>query len=140
MGALTSVNNDAKEPFLFYQELPPVKILEATSIPATSSSMMRYFIGQIIQNINVPENTIKVEKVMFGPTITEEQKTLVQSTIVDYRDNVFKSGFPPDDPKISYNTQYESISGFAGGNRKTKRRRGNKKRRSQKKKRRSQRK
>jgi nicotinic acid mononucleotide adenylyltransferase len=140
IGALTSVNDDKKEPFLFYQELPPVKILEATSIPATSSSMMRYFIGQIIQNINIPENTIKVEKLMFGPTITEEQKPMVEATIVDYRNNVFKSAFPPDDPKINYNTQYASISEIAGGNRKTKRRRGNKKRRSQKKKRRSQRK
>ena len=138
-GALTSVNDDKKEPFLFYQELPPVKILEATSIPATSSSMMRYFIGQIIQNINIPENTLKVEKLMFGPTITEEQKLMVEATIVDYR-NIFKSEFPPDDPKINYDTQYASISEIAGGNRKTKRRRGNKKRRSQKKKRRSQRK
>jgi hypothetical protein len=146
IAALTSVNSDGNEPYVFYQSLPPVEVLtaqasasaSALSIPATSSSMMRYFIGQFLQDIDAQSNRIKVEKLMFGPTITEEQKQIVEDTINDYRDNVFKGVFPLDD---SYNSQYAAILEFAGGNRKTRRRQSQrKKRRSQRKKRRSQRK
>ena len=142
---LTSVNNDGEEPYKFYQTLPPVFVLtseESTaattklSIPATSSSMMRYFIGQYLQGTEA--NLIKIQKLMFGPDpLTEEQGKLVDETIVDYKDNVFNGTFPADD---NYEAQYKSIEGFSGGNRKTKRRRTNKKRRSQRKKRRSHRK
>lgn len=147
IAALTPVNSDSKEPYMFYQKLPPVVVLtseESTSaaaatklsIPATSSSMMRYFIGQYLQGTE--DNLIKIQKLMFGPgTLTEEQTAIVMDTINDYRDNVFKGTFPADD---NYEAQYTSIEGFSGGNRKTKRRRTNKKRRSQRKKRRSQRK
>ena len=150
IAALTPVNADGKEPYKFYQTLPPVFVLtseESTSaaaatelsIPATSSSMMRYFIGQYLQGTEA--NLIKIQKLMFGPgTLTEEQTAIVMDTINDYRDNVFKGTFPEDDKVKSYNDQYTSIEGFSGGNRKTKRRRTNKKRRSQRKKRRSQRK
>ena len=151
---LTSVNSDNKEPYKFYQTLPPVFVLtseESTSasaasilsIPATSSSMMRYFIGQYLQDKDKEANLEKIQKLMFGPgVLTEEQKTIVMDTIVmdtinDYKDNVFNDKYPADD---NYEAQYTSIKGFSGGNRKTKRRRTNKKRRSQKKKRRSQRK
>jgi hypothetical protein len=78
---------------------------------------------------------------MFGPTITEEQNPLVETTIDDYRNNVFKGVFPPDDTNERYDIQYSNITEIAGGNRKTRRRRSQrKKRRSQRKKRRSQRK
>jgi nicotinic acid mononucleotide adenylyltransferase len=157
---LTSDNNYGGEPYKFFQKLPPVVELTSEesaasasaastpklSIPATSSSMMRYFIGQYLQEIDTENNLIKIQKLMFGPDpLTEEQRKLVDETIVDYKDNdVFKGTFPADaDVKDKnekkYNDQYESI-GFSGGNRKTKRRRTNKKRRSQRKKRRSQKK
>ena len=75
------------------------------SIPATSSSMMRYFIGQYLQGKEA--NLIKIQKLMFGPDVlTEEQKLIVMNTINDYRDNVFKGSYPPDD---NYETQYESV-------------------------------
>ncbi len=146
---LTSVNNDGKEPYKFFQDLPPVVELTSEnstsaaattklSIPATSSSMMRYFIGQYLQGIDTEINLTKIQKLMFGPvSLNPDQEELVKNTIDDYKDNVFKGTFPADD---NYETQYTSIEGFSGGNRKTKRRRTNKKRRSQRKKRRSQRK
>jgi nicotinic acid mononucleotide adenylyltransferase len=149
IAALTSVNSDGSEPYVFYQSLPQVEVLtaqasasaSALSIPATSSSMMRYFIGQFIQSINEESNRNKVQKLMFGPTITEEQNPLVETTIDDYRNNVFKGVFPPDDTNERYDIQYSNITEIAGGNRKTRRRRSQrKKRRSQRKKRRSQRK
>jgi len=135
---LTSVNNDGKEPYVFYQNLPPVKVLTGTSIPATSSSMMRYFIGQYLQDINKEENLSKVQKLMFGPTtITPDQEPFVKATINDYRDNVFKSVFPENK---GFDGEYAAVT-FSGGNRKTRRRQSQrKKRRSQRKKRRSQRK
>ena len=170
--ALNSVNG--KEPYEFKQTLPPVVELtgeETTStsaatilsIPATSSSMMRYFIGQYIQEKNIEANLEKIQKLMFGPGVlieptsdgpsgsptggpTVSDKTnIVMETINDYKDNVFNNVFPVDanikEPKEeSYEEQYRSIKGFSGGNRKTKRRRTNKKRRSQRKKRRSHRK
>jgi len=146
IGALTSVNEDRNEPYMFYQPLPPVVVIENTSIPATSSSMMRYFIGQYIQDIDKEANLIKVQKLMFGPAITEEQKEHVLTTITDYENNVFNGTFPTDVPNPdnlpeikNYNDEYVAL-GFAGGNRKTRRRRQNKKRLSQRKKRRSQRK
>jgi nicotinic acid mononucleotide adenylyltransferase len=158
--ALNSVNN-GKEPYEFKQTLPPVVKLtgEETptvfasaastpklSIPATSSSMMRYFIGQYIQEKNIEANLEKIQKLMFGPLIEEpttggpsvsDKTSIVMATINDYRDNVFNGKYPADD---NYEEQYRSIKGFSGGNRKTKRRRTNKKRRSQRKKRRSHRK
>lgn len=134
---LTSVTNDGNEPYVFYQELPQVKVLTGTSIPATSSSMMRYFIGQYLQEVNKEENLLKVQKLMFGPTITEEQKTLVQTTIDDYSNNVFNTVFPENK---GFDDEYAAVT-FSGGNRKTRRRQSQiKKRRSQRKKRRSQRK
>jgi nicotinic acid mononucleotide adenylyltransferase len=156
---LTSVKNDGKEPYVFYQKLPPVQVLTGTpapesasssapksvlSIPATSSSMMRYFIGQYLNEKNKEEtkevNLSKVQKLMFGPTITEEQKLLVQDTITDYRDNVFINGVSFPENK-DYDKEYAAIVGFAGGNRKSRRQQSQrKKRRSQRKKRRSQRK
>lgn len=148
---LTLVNDKGKEPYMFHQKLPPVVVLTSEesasaastpklSIPATSSSMMRYFIGQYSQEIDTEINLTKIQKLMFGPgTLTEEQKAIVMDTINDYKNNVFNGKYPADD-KIAYETQYTSIEGFSGGNRKTKRRRTNKKRRSQRKKRRSQRK
>ena len=150
IAALTPVNADGGEPYKFFQMLPPVVVLTSEesaasaaattelSIPATSSSMMRYFIGQYLQKIDTENNLIKIQKLMFGPgSLDEEQGKLVKETIVDYKDNVFKGTFPADD---NYEAQYESIDGFSGGNRKIKRRRTNKKRRSQRKKRRSQKK
>lgn len=165
--ALNSVND--KEPYEFKQTLPPVVELtgEETStvfafasasaastpklsIPATSSSMMRYFIGQYIQEQNIEANLEKIQKLMFGPGVLNEENptgsptggptvsdktNIVMDTINDYRD-VFKGKYPADD---NYEDQYKII-GFSGGNRKTKRRRTNKKRRSQRKKRRSHRK
>lgn len=159
--ALNSVND--KEPYEFKQTLPPVVELTSEesatvfasaastpklSIPATSSSMMRYFIGQYIQEKNIEANLEKIQKLMFGPRVlieetptggptVDDKKSIVMNTINDYRDNVFKGTFPADD---NYESQYTSIEGFSGGNRKTKRRRTNKKRRSQRKKRRSHRK
>jgi nicotinic acid mononucleotide adenylyltransferase len=169
IAALNSVNNDGKEPYKFYQTLPPVVVLtneETTSaaaatklsIPATSSSMMRYFIGQYLQDIDKNINLEKIQKLMFGPGVLIENPTggptggptvkdktdIVMDTINDYR-KVFNGKFPDNanvkEPKEkTYEDQYTSIEGFSGGNRKTKRRRTNKKRRSQRKKRRSQRK
>ena len=159
--ALNSVNDD-KEPYKFRLTLPPVVELkneETTStsaastpnlIPATSSSMMRYFIGQYIQNNKHLE---KIQKLMFGPDVLIENPTggptvsdktnIVMDTINDYRDNVFDNNFPKDpnenNSEKTYEKQYGNLK-FSGGNRKTKRRRTNKKRRSQRKKRRSQRK
>jgi nicotinic acid mononucleotide adenylyltransferase len=129
IAGLKSVNNDSNEPFIFYQQLPPVVVLEDTSIPATSSSMMRYFIGQYVKNIDKEANLMKIRKLMFGPAITEPQKVGVDTTITDYETNVFK--IPKDN---NYDAEYQKISEFVGGNRKTqRRRRGNKKRRSQRK-------
>lgn len=169
--ALNSVND--KEPYEFKQTLPPVVELtgEETStvfafasasaastpklsIPATSSSMMRYFIGQYIQEQNIEANLEKIQKLMFGPGVfieenptgsptggptIDDKKSIVMETIDKYRDvyrDVFNGKYPADE---NYEAQYTSIE-FSGGNRKTKRRRTNKKRRSQRKKRRSHRK
>jgi 5'-3' exonuclease len=111
---------------------------------------MRYFIGQYIQEQNIEANLEKIQKLMFGPGVLNEENptgsptggptvsdktNIVMDTINDYRD-VFKGKYPADD---NYEDQYKII-GFSGGNRKTKRRRTNKKRRSQRKKRRSHRK
>ena len=175
IAALTPVNADNKEPYKFYQTLPPVVELtgeESTSasasaastpilsIPATSSSMMRYFIGQYIQEKNIEANLEKIQKLMFGPGVlieptsggpsgsptggpTVSDKTnIVMETINDYR-NVFNNNYPKDpnenNSEKTYEKQYGNLN-FSGGNRKTKRRRTNKKRRSQRKKRRSHRK
>ena len=166
--ALNSVNDD-KEPYKFRLTLPPVVELkneETTSaaaatilsIPATSSSMMRYFIGQYIQDIDKEANLEKIQKLMFGPRVLIEENptgsptgghtvsdktNIVIDTINDYRDNVFDNNFPKDpnenNSEKTYEKQYVNLN-FFGGNRKTKRRRTNKKRRSQRKKRRSHRK
>ena len=175
LSKLTPVNADNKEPYKFYQTLPPVVELtgeESTSasasaastpilsIPATSSSMMRYFIGQYIQEKNIEANLEKIQKLMFGPGVlieptsggpsgsptggpTVSDKTnIVMETINDYR-NVFNNNYPKDpnenNSEKTYEKQYGNLN-FSGGNRKTKRRRTNKKRRSQRKKRRSHRK
>ncbi len=160
---LTSVNTEGGEPYRFFQDLPPVVELtskepatstsaasaSALSIPATSSSMMRYFIGQYLQGFDRENNLTKIQKLMFGPGIliedptggptVDEKKNIVMETITGYT-TVFNRTYPEDDKVNSYNEQYGKIEGFSGGNRKTKRRRTNKKRRSQRKKRRSQRK
>ena len=170
IAALTSVNSDNKEPYMFYQTLPPVFVLTGEepasaastpklSIPATSSSMMRYFIGQYLQNIDIEANLEKIQKLMFGPLIEEpptgsptggptggptvkDKTDIVMDTINDYR-NVFNNNYPKDpnenNSEKTYEKQYGNLN-FSGGNRKTKRRRTNKKRRSQRKKRRSHRK
>ena len=170
---LTSVNSDNKEPYKFYQTLPPVFVLkneETTSasaaaastpklsIPATSSTMMRYFIGQYLQDKDKEANLEKIQKLMFGPGVlieptsggpsggptVSDKKNIVMDTINDYI-NVFNGKFPDnanvkESKEKTYEEQYTSIKGFSGGNRKTKRQRTNKKRRSQRKKRRSHRK
>jgi hypothetical protein len=125
-------DNNKTEPYMFYQKLPPVVVLGESSIPATSSSMMRYFIGKYLQDNE--NNLIKIGKLMFGnDTLTELQKIIVIDTITDYY-NVFNHSYPVDN---DYETQYNSII-FSGGNRKTKKRRSHKKRRrSHKNKRRS---
>ena len=128
-------DNDKTEPYMFYQKLPPVVVLAKSSIPATSSSMMRYFIGQYLQDNEEENNLIKkIGKLMFGnDTLTGPQKEIVINTINNYND-VFNETYPGDK---DYETQYNSIT-FPGGNRKTKKRRSHKKRRrSHKNKRRS---
>jgi hypothetical protein len=159
---LTPVNTEGGKLYRFFQDLPQVVELTSEesaasaasaaastpilSIPATSSSMMRYFIGQYLQDIAKEANLEKIQKLMFGPdiliedptggpTVSDKQK-IVMETITGYT-TVFNSKYPADD---NYEDQYGKIKEFSGGNRKTKRRRTNKKRRSQRKKRRSQRK
>ena len=127
---VNEANEDNKDkPFTFHLTLPSIVILD-TSIPATSSSMMRYFIGQYIST-NEDLNKEKVEKIMFSSDKTHTK--LVENTITNYRD-VFKGVFPVNN---DYDTEYENFNKSVGGNRKTKRRKSIKKQKSQKKKRRS---
>jgi hypothetical protein len=96
---------------------------------------MRYFIYEyLLPDKTETEKTYsleKIQKLMFGPNITDSQKGLVMNTINDYKTKeIFNNNNIPIDKK--YETEYSSIE-FQGGNNKTKRRRTNKKIRSQKK-------
>jgi nicotinic acid mononucleotide adenylyltransferase len=131
---LISVNNNGKEPYKFFQSLPRIVVIDK-KIPATSSSMLRYFIYNYLSE----ENTIfkgeylkKIKNIMFGPTSQDQEQllVLVMDTINDYENKkLFNNNIPIDK---NYETEYSSIE-FQGGNNKTKRRRTNKKRKSQKK-------
>ena len=132
--SLTAVNNE-KNLFEFYQALPPVVVINNSQIPPTSSSMMRYFIYIYLSpDKNEQKKTDileKIQKLMFGPNITEDQKGLVENTIKNYETKeIFDNNNNPENK--NYETEYSSIE-FQGGNNKTKRRRTNKKIRSQKK-------
>ena len=64
---ITAIEANGKEPYMFYQKLPHVVVLGESSIPETSSSMMRYFIGQYLQKVEEENNLIKkIGKLMFG--------------------------------------------------------------------------
>jgi len=100
----------------FASSLPEIVIVggpEEEQIPATSSSMMRYYICNFIKDRN-PEYREKVRMLMWGTNPIEEG---VDATIEDYR-TIYSEGSdcPSDD---DYNKKYHDIfSAKASGGRK----------------------
>jgi nicotinic acid mononucleotide adenylyltransferase len=132
---LISVNNNGKEPYKFYQSLPRIVVIDK-KIPATSSSMLRYFIYNYLSEENIiikGKYLEKIKNIMFGPTSQDQEQllVLVMDTINDYKTKeIFNNNNIPFDK--NYENEYNNIK-FQGGNNKTKSRRANKKRKSQKK-------
>ena len=112
---LTPSGNDM---YKFYGTLPAIVEVKCKSIPPTSSSMMRYFIGQVLKNelANASaEDTVnreKVKNIMFGRDI-HNQEDAVDETIASYKPVFLGSNHPipqNDDPlsknELSYEDQY----------------------------------
>ena len=111
---LENLTPSGKDMYKFYGTLPAIVEVKCKSIPPTSSSMMRYFIGQVLKNelANASaEDTVnreKVKNIMFGPDI-HDQEDAVDETIASY----VGSNHPipqNDDPlsknELSYEDQY----------------------------------
>jgi nicotinic acid mononucleotide adenylyltransferase len=129
---LISVNNNGEEPYKFYQSLPQVVVIDK-KIPATSSSMLRYFIYNYLSEENTNfkgEYLEKIKNIMFGPTSQDqEQLKLVMYTIKDYKTKeIFDDNIPIDK---NYETEYNNIK-FQGGNNKTKSRRATRREKARK--------
>ena len=106
----------------FNLPLPSIKIVgktddDTSQIPATSSSMMRYFIKKYIQATSEDEKAQykqKIKNVMFGPTLVLVPKTWdnLFSTTIRYYDELdknYKKIFPEEAKGNEYEDQYSII-------------------------------
>jgi nicotinic acid mononucleotide adenylyltransferase len=93
-------------------ELPNIFTLNK-KIPATSSSMLRYFIGQYLENNN-NENLVRIKNLIFGTKeITLEEENVVKNTIELYK-KIFNGNYPVDK---NYLSVYNSLVFQKGGKR-----------------------
>lgn len=112
---LENLTPSGKDMYKFYGTLPAIVEVKCKSIPPTSSSMLRYFIGQVLKNEMVSSSVVdhlnreKVKNIMFGRDI-HNQDAAVDETIASY----VGSNHPipqNDDPlsknELSYEDQYD---------------------------------
>ena len=118
---------DSKSDDEFKLLLPGIKIVgktgdDTSQIPATSSSMMRYFIKKIIRekrdnkNAEILDQILdqykqKIKNTMFGPTLVPENwEQLFLNTIADYENpKNYEKIFPEEAKDIEYEKQYNAI-------------------------------
>jgi nicotinic acid mononucleotide adenylyltransferase len=92
-------------PYPYYIPLPEIVMVgEGGEIPATSSSMMRYFIYKYLEEPN-EEIKEKIRNLMWGKKRTSETEELLQKTI-----NVYQNYFTNNN--ISYPTNNELESDY----------------------------
>ena len=149
----TAINSKSDDEFNL--PLPSIKIVgqidkNSSEIPATSSSMMRYFIKKYIQatHINHAETMDqykqKIKNVMFGPLdVSATWDNLFSTTIRDYNsEENYKKIFPEEAKGIEYEEPYNIIfpaaphPGGGARSKKTKQRKGRRNSRSKTRKRR----
>jgi nicotinic acid mononucleotide adenylyltransferase len=111
-------------------DLPEIKMIHV-NIPATSSSMMRYYICLYIKDSN-PEHFNKIKSLMFGPYASQNDDQLILDCI-----NKLREMYNPDTPckDDKYDEKYSELTLVGGRRRKSKRGRRSKQRRSKKSKR-----
>ena len=115
---LENLTPSGKDMYNFYGTLPLIVEVKCKSIPPTSSSMLRYFIGQVLKNEKVNSSVVdhlnreKVKNIMFGRDI-HNQDAAVNETIASYKSVFMESNHPipqNDDPlsknELSYEDQY----------------------------------
>ena len=149
---LISVNNNGKEPYKFFQSLPRIVVIDK-KIPATSSSMMRYFIYKYLSVTNEnnieKENYLKIKTIMFGNKnieIIENIDEILKHTIDNYEElkNRYENNNENDkiekifNPEKKYDEEYRSYESSidkepSHGGRKPPKKRSYKKKRSNKK-------
>lgn len=112
----------------FHLPLPSIKIVgktgDTSGIPATSSSMMRYFIKKYIQASREGDETKKdqykqkIKNVMFGPLDVSATWDNLFATTISYYDELdknYKKIFPEEAKGIEYDDQYKIIFPAAPG-------------------------
>ncbi len=111
---LENLTPSGKDMYKFYGTLPAIVEVKCKSIPPTSSSMMRYFIGQVLKNelANASaEDTVnreKVKNIMFGRDI-HNQEDAVDETIASYMGSnhpIPQNDDPLSKNELSYEDQY----------------------------------
>jgi nicotinic acid mononucleotide adenylyltransferase len=154
---------DSKSDHEFHLQLPSIKVVgktddDTSQIPATSSSMMRYFINNYIQAsrnkdvATMDQYKQKIKNVMFGSLDVSEIWEKLFSDTIQYYDELdknyknYKKIFPEEAKGIEYEKQYTvmfhpdsaAVAAPGGGARskKTKRRKGRRNSRSKTRKRR----
>jgi nicotinic acid mononucleotide adenylyltransferase len=86
---LENLTPTGKDMYKFYGTLPAIVEVKCKSIPPTSSSMLRYFIGQVLKNELASSSVVdnlnreKVKNIMFGRDI-HDQDAAVDETIASY--------------------------------------------------------
>jgi nicotinic acid mononucleotide adenylyltransferase len=107
----------------FNLPLPSIKIVGKSSentseIPATSSSMMRYFIKKIIRETRGSNNAEileqykeKIKNIMFGPILEPERwDDLFSITFADYeKSGNYEKIFPEEAKDMKYEEEYNAI-------------------------------
>ena len=80
---LENLTQASKTMFKFYGTLPTIVEINCKTIPPTSSSMMRFFIAQVLKNESVAENREKVKNIIFGRDFPD-MDSAVDETIMSY--------------------------------------------------------
>lgn len=112
---LENLTPSGKDMYKFYGTLPAIVEVKCKSIPPTSSSMMRYFIGQVLKNEMVSLSVVdnlnreKVKNIMFGRDI-HNQEDAVDETIASYKGSnhpIPQNDDPLSKNELSYEDQYD---------------------------------
>ena len=111
---LENLTPSGKDMYKFYGTLPAIVEVKCKSIPPTSSSMMRYFIGQVLKNELANASAVdnlnreKVKNIMFGRDI-HNQEDAVDETIASYMGSnhpIPQNDDPLSKNELSYEDQY----------------------------------